>query len=308
MQKISNHSLHIHSPVSELPLHPFSLSIDAPGSLAAEAFHQNPELPGVILMDGNALAGMIPRNSFHERIGRTYGVEVYLRRPLLTILQAVEHEPMILNEDCAIPAAAQAALSRKINEVYFPLVIKMQDLSFCMLDVYCLLQAQSRLLNFVSQVSAKPYHETKILPSVPREAGSCIMPVEKLNSRPSEEGILDVSCLKNLITMMGSQNGTPLHALANQLVDDIPMLFNDARQAIHQNDASSLEKAAHTIRITANTFGLCQLAEYAVELEALARKTIYSQFPSESQHYLDLAMESFPAARRSLFDLLKSMQ
>jgi HPt (histidine-containing phosphotransfer) domain-containing protein len=299
--------MNLHSTVSELPLHQFSLSVNSPGALAAEVFEQNPDLPGVIVYDGDEMSGMIPRKSFHERIGRSFGVEVYLRRPLQTILQSVDNAPLILNEDCAIPAAAQAALNREMEEVYAPLVIKMQDASLCLLDVYSLLLAQSRLLSATNQIAAAPSYEMQSSPKESRETHWEIKPSIINDSPDFNESMLDVSCLKNLLDMIGSQTGTPLRALANQLVEDIPMLFNDARQAILYKDAGSLEKAAHTIRITASTFGLCQLAEIGLELETIARKSFMDQSQMESQRLLDLAMEKFPSARRSLFTLIQSL-
>ena len=308
MFKNPSHPMNLHSTVSELPLHQFNLSVNSPGGLAAEAFEQNPDLPGVIVFDGDEMVGMIPRKSFHERIGRSFGVEVYLRRPLQTFLQAVDNMPLILNEDCAIPAAAQAALSRKMEDVYAPLIIKMRDTSLCLLDVYSLLLAQSRLLSSTNQIAIASDFEMQVLSVNSRESRWEINSSKKNDSLNSDESMLDISCLKNLLDMMGSQTGTPLRALANQLVEDIPLLFNDARLAITRQDANALEKAAHTIRITASTFGLCQLADLALEMETLARKNYMEQSYMESQRLLDLAIENFPAARKSLFNLIQSLQ
>lgn len=88
--------------------------------------------------------------------------------------------------------------------------------------------------------------------------------------------MLDVSCLKNFPDMMGLQTSTLMRALANQLVEDIPMLINDARQAYLDKEANSLEKAAQLIRIAASTFGLCRLAEIGLELETITKKNIGS--------------------------------
>ena len=54
------HHIHLHSTVAELPLHTLYLPIDAPGEMAANAFQMHPDLPGVIVMDQNIMAGMIP--------------------------------------------------------------------------------------------------------------------------------------------------------------------------------------------------------------------------------------------------------
>ena len=301
------HHIHLHSTVADLPLHQYYLSVDEPGELAAETFQRHPELPGVIVMDKDVMAGMIPRRAFHERVGRSYGVEVYLRRPLRTLLHAVDARPLCLRQDCSIPAAAQAALSRDMENVYAPLVITMEDGTLQLLDVYILLLAQSRLLDASSQYQITPYQEVQVLPVKKKERRWDETPSRALEDVAMDETLLDVDSLKNLLDMMGSQSGVGLHALANQLIEDIPLLFNDAREAIHAGDAYALEKAAHTIRITANTFGLRKLIAYASEMEAVARKGINTHKIKDGDVILENAMNCFPAARTALFNLIRSM-
>jgi hypothetical protein len=300
--------IHLHSTVADLPLHSFYLPLDAPGQLAAEAFERQVELPGVIVMDRGNMAGMISRRAFHERVGRSFGVEVYLRRPLQTILRAVDSKPLRLRQDCSIPAAAQAALSRDMDNVYAPLVIIMQDGSLRLLDVYILLLAQSRLLDASNQYPLSPNQEVQILPDEKRERSWDDMPSTVLKDISTDESLLNIDSLRNLLDMMGTQSGRGLHALANQLVEDIPLLFNDARDAIYGSDAYALEKAAHTIRITANTFGLCKLVAYANEMEAVARKGMNTNEIKDGKVILENAMNCFPAERTALFNLIHSMQ
>ena len=241
-------------------------------------------------------------------MGRSYGVEVYLRRPLKTILEAVDARPMCLRQDCSIPAAAQAALSRDVENVYSPLVINMENGGLQLLDVYVLLLAQSRLLDASSQYPISPNQEMQILPVEKKERRWDEKPSTALDALDTDDTILDIDSLRNLLDMMGSQSGVGLHALANQLIEDIPLLFNDARDAIYTSDPFALEKAAHTIRITANTFGLRKLVAYASEMEAVARKGMHSHQISNGDAILDRAMNSFPAARIALFNLIQSMQ
>jgi HPt (histidine-containing phosphotransfer) domain-containing protein len=302
------HNIHLRSTIADLSLHGFYLSISDPGEKAASAFQEHVDLPGVIIMDGDEMAGMISRRAFHERVGRSYGVEVYLRRPLQKILEAVDHKPMCLNQDTSITTAAQSALGREMENVYAPLVVVMGDGTLKLLDVYVLLLAQSRLLHISSNAQYSNYFASP-LTIVGTE--SKIQPLEKKTAIEQtwvDDSMLDVNSLRNLMKMMSISSGSSLQSLANQLIEDIPLLFDDAKLAIRDQNANALERSAHTMRITANTFGLRKLMEYAGEMEVIARKTSVIQKIDAAEPVLQKAMACFPEARGALFQFIASMQ
>ena len=302
------HNIHLRSTVADLPLHGFYLSITDPGEKAADAFQEHIDLPGVIVMDGDDMAGMISRRAFHERVGRSYGVEVYLRRPLQKILEAVDHEPMCLNQETSIPAAAQSALGREMENVYAPLVVVMGDGKLKLLDVYVLLLAQSRLLHISSNPQYSNYFAS---PQTVVGTEAKVVPQEKRienNHLVTDDELLDVNSLRNLMKMMSISSGSSLQSLANQLVEDIPLLFDDAKVAIKSQNANALERSAHTMKITANTFGLRKLLEYASEMEVIARKANITRKIDNAEPVLQKAMACFPEARGALFQFIASMQ
>ena len=75
-------SLNINSPLAALMLHAFAVDRACLGHVAYQQFDQYPDLPGVILLDGQDLWGMISRRRFFKAMGRAYGRELFLRRPL----------------------------------------------------------------------------------------------------------------------------------------------------------------------------------------------------------------------------------
>jgi HPt (histidine-containing phosphotransfer) domain-containing protein len=306
------HNIHLRSTIADLPLHELYLSVTEPGEKAASAFKEHIDLPGVIIMDGEEMAGMISRRAFHERVGRSFGVEVYLRRPLQTILEAVDHKPLCLDQGTSIPSAAQSALGREVENVYAPVVVVMGNGKLKLLDVYVLLLAQSRLLH----ISSNPQY-ANYFARPDSKVGSGVMEHSALqqntlqqstNSQIEENSLLDVNSLRNLMKMMSISSGSSLHSLANQLVEDIPLLFDDAKLAIQDQNPQALQRSAHTMRITANTFGLRKLLEYAGEMESIARKGVYTKKIDGAELVLENAMACFPEARGALFQFIASMQ
>lgn len=152
--------LTLESTLAHLPTHDFQISPDAPGYVVANEFERQPDLPGVIIVERSRVLGVFSRRKFLEKIGRPYGVEVYLKRPVRLLLEAIEPHFLILPGDCAIDVAAQIALDRPPELAYEPMIIKFPPsqnpnsstkYQLRLLNVYLLLLAQTRLLNIANK-------------------------------------------------------------------------------------------------------------------------------------------------------------
>ena len=141
------------STISSLPAYDVNIDTDTPGQVIAEKFKQNPNLPGVILINHGKIAGVISRRLFYERLGRLFGVETYLKRPIKVMLEAIQANPLILNGNYSINKAAQVSLARPRDLVYEPIVIQIDgDPRPYLLDSYILLLAQSHLLSLSNDI------------------------------------------------------------------------------------------------------------------------------------------------------------
>jgi signal transduction histidine kinase len=138
------------STLADLPTHDFQVTPQTPGDLVAAQFEQMPHLPGVIIVEEGQVVGAFSRRKFLERVGRPYGVELYLTRPIGTILNSIKPESLQLPDSYPIHAAAQMALSRPAEFVYEPVVVQFADGHLALLDIYILLLAQSHLLNLAN--------------------------------------------------------------------------------------------------------------------------------------------------------------
>jgi two-component system sensor histidine kinase/response regulator len=137
--------------LAELPLDDFVVSAEMTGEVVASVFDERPELPGVIVLGRDRVVGMISRERFLERLSRPYGLELYMRRPIQAMLDAVDFEHLELAGDCGIHEAASIALSRPVDRVYEPIVVVLADGRLRLLGIYVLLQAQSRLLALANE-------------------------------------------------------------------------------------------------------------------------------------------------------------
>ena len=132
--------------VCALPTHEASVSIDAPTSRIVEHFELQPELPGVIVMAGDEVAGVVSRDRLRAQLSQKFGLEVFLRRPVQVLLDRIQVASLVVPADCGVAEATQLALRRPNSAVYEPLVIRHEPGRLVLLDVHVLLLAQSELL------------------------------------------------------------------------------------------------------------------------------------------------------------------
>ena len=139
------------STLADLPLDDFIVDPATPGEVVATAFEDRPELPGVAIVARNRVVGMISREKFLERLSRPYGLELYMRRPIKAMLDAIDLEHLELAGNCGIHEAASIALSRPVEQVYEPIVVLLPGDRLKLLGIYILLQAQSQLLALANE-------------------------------------------------------------------------------------------------------------------------------------------------------------
>src|SRR5262249_32760065 len=120
--------------VADLPSYDFRIQADSPARALGEAFEQHPDLPGVVVWAGAAPVAMISRASFFHQMSRPFSLDIYNRRPVHCLLNALPDQSLRLSADNLIPAAARAALDRDSTTVYEPVLIEFPDGSCRVLD------------------------------------------------------------------------------------------------------------------------------------------------------------------------------
>lgn len=138
--------------IGDLPMSDYVISQNTLTEEAASYLDANPLVPGAVIMEGNRAKSVIPRNKMFERLGRRYGVELFLQKPILEMAHEVGAEAFLLKSHLSINMAVKLALSRVQSRIYDPIIVEFEDGSKLLLDMYVLLLSQSQLSNNLSSI------------------------------------------------------------------------------------------------------------------------------------------------------------
>jgi signal transduction histidine kinase/DNA-binding response OmpR family regulator len=139
-----------HSTLADLSASDFRVGPYTPAQRIAAEFERHAELPGVLVLDSGALLAMISRERFLEHLSRPFGLELFLKRPVLELLDGPSMQMLVLPATLGIHDAAKEVLARDVNSVYEPIVVVQGD-EYRLLSVYHLLLAQSHLLALANE-------------------------------------------------------------------------------------------------------------------------------------------------------------
>ena len=138
--------LSIDSELKELPSYQTVVAPELLGQKVADIFDADANLPGVLVVEKGKLLGVVSRETFYEHAGRMFGVEVFLNRPIRTMLESIEYKPLILPDSMLITLATQRALERELKAIYQPIIVQQGDQSYRLISPLMLFIAQSRQL------------------------------------------------------------------------------------------------------------------------------------------------------------------
>ncbi len=133
--------------VADLPTHDYSVSAITLTETVIANLDAHPEIPGVILLEGESLLGVIPRKRIFERLGHRYGVDLFLRKPIRELFDSLHTKWFSLHPSTRIDDAVYQALDRPADAIYDPLVLTSEHQQARLLDFHMLLLAQSQILN-----------------------------------------------------------------------------------------------------------------------------------------------------------------
>jgi|GEM_PF-1905306 len=171
MSEIISEQLSSVSTLGELPYFACHISPDTPSESVAQQFEEHPELPGVIVVEGDSLVGMVSKVKFFERMSKQFGRELYLPRPikLLPEIEKPKVPPLLLSGRTPIEEGVRQALSRPANFVYEPIVVR-KARQLCLVDMRVALLAQTQILTkrtiFIEQ---QHVHTQQLLQSLQAE-------------------------------------------------------------------------------------------------------------------------------------------
>jgi signal transduction histidine kinase/CheY-like chemotaxis protein/HPt (histidine-containing phosphotransfer) domain-containing protein len=143
-QELAN--LHPGATLAELPYHDCQVGPWELGQAILLRFERSPDLPGAVVVGPGGEGGLISRAGFFRQIGLAFGREIYLKRPISYLLEALPGPALRVSSECDIPTAAHLALDRPPLLVYEPILLVFPEGHLRVLDIHVLLLAQSALL------------------------------------------------------------------------------------------------------------------------------------------------------------------
>jgi len=117
-----------------------------------ELLDENTQIPGILVLEQKKLIGLIPREKVYEKLGRPYGVELYLKSSIKQFYEMLEISSLVLYSDTIIGDAVKMALMRGEQALYEPMVVAHPN-GQRVISMYSLLMAQQDILqNLYSEV------------------------------------------------------------------------------------------------------------------------------------------------------------
>lgn len=220
--------------IGDLPLSNYVVSYDTLVEKVVNHLRDNTLIPGVIVIQGKRLLGVIPRHKMFERLGRRYGVELFISKPVSDLLLELHSDVFSLKSQLHINTAAKLALSRSQDGTYDPIVVEYEDGNYALLDMYVLLLSQSQLLSNLNGVISSLNHIETILANDSPGRNVLELILESLRLvAPYHEAEIIIQRNSNYESLSSNEHVT--------LLDD-PLRANDIyRSVVTMNQPFSLE-------------------------------------------------------------------
>jgi signal transduction histidine kinase/ActR/RegA family two-component response regulator len=139
--------------VGQLPSIGRVVSLHSTLEQVIQIFEHDDELPGLALVDNpEDLARcqpiMLSRRRLAEALRRPYTLELYLRKPIMELVDRLDVLSLILTADEPIEEAFKKAVGRGNDSLSEPIILRQVDGTLTMIDVGHLMRAQCELLEY----------------------------------------------------------------------------------------------------------------------------------------------------------------
>jgi len=138
--------------IADLPAHDFQVSPETLTEQVVAELENSPDLPGVLIVKNRKLVGFLTRLKLFERLGHRYGVELFMRKPIMELNGVMQTQVEVLPGNLRIDEAVRRALKRPPLDIYDPVVMELRNRMFRILDMNVLVLAQSRTVTNLSNV------------------------------------------------------------------------------------------------------------------------------------------------------------
>lgn len=160
---------HTNATLADLPLVDCQVHLNVSGQEVAKRFERDTRLPGVLVVQGTQLTGLVSRRRFHEQISSPYGLEIFFSRPIRAFLEVSEQKGradfLVFPGSKSVELAVEECLQRSADSVYEPVVVSLgadeNNPQYLLLDFQSLLLAQSSRLTAMNQRLAQQSQQNR---------------------------------------------------------------------------------------------------------------------------------------------------
>jgi CBS domain-containing protein len=140
-------TLSAHAKLRDLALIDFQVSDTTPCENIVRRLEDDNTLSGVIVVDGlSRVQGMLTRRAILEwMLSKPYGLDVFLKRPISSMVEFHQRGFLLLPGDSDVIEAASRAFQRPEETIYDPVVVQLGSRDYRLLDVPVLLVAQAQV-------------------------------------------------------------------------------------------------------------------------------------------------------------------
>ncbi len=146
---MANHQfkqLNLNSTLHELPVYSDSIMAEELGEKLIRVFHEKKELPGILVVGDEKKVTLISRRFFFERLGKMYGTEIFINRPVHEMLDYKDSKTLLISSKTKISHAANLILNREETDVFEPIIVERDDKKFGIISPLTVFMAQNAIL------------------------------------------------------------------------------------------------------------------------------------------------------------------
>ncbi|MCF2972576.1 methyl-accepting chemotaxis protein [Synechococcus sp. Nb3U1] len=140
-------TLSVNAKLRDLSLIDFQVSESTPCENIVRRLEDDSSLSGVIVVDSlSRVQGMLTRRAILEwMLSKPYGLDVFLKRPISSMVEFHQRGFLLLPGDSDVIEAASRAFQRPEETIYDPVVVQLGSHEYRLLDVPVLLVAQAQV-------------------------------------------------------------------------------------------------------------------------------------------------------------------
>jgi signal transduction histidine kinase len=151
--------------LGDLPSFSYTATFESTCKDVITTLEDDPRLPGVLLKKHGEYIGYLSRRKIFEWLGKPFATEVFLKRPVSALYEAIHYPQQPLSAELSIQDALVYAVSRDINHIYEPLIVQFSQNKFRLMDFQVLVIAQARELKAANALIQEQLEISSVLSS-----------------------------------------------------------------------------------------------------------------------------------------------